>query len=117
MKKIVAVAALAAMTMLGTVAAGGEGGQQQEVSEAQYHILMNQCRYADTPGAREQCRSEVERKYFIGAPNPELDCRTYSSVTVCGELTLSPRQRACVEDSVESGLTYRRAEVECYAFQ
>ncbi|GAA1270523.1 hypothetical protein Psi02_20880 [Planotetraspora silvatica] len=123
MKKIVAVAVLAAMTMLGAVAAAYadgrhrvDGRQQEEVSSAQYHILLGQCRFGDTAGARAQCRTDVKRNYRIGARNPDLDCRTYSSVSVCGELTLSPREQACVSESVGGGLTFRRAEVECYAF-
>ena len=44
---------------------------------------------------------------------PAKDCRTYSSATVCGELSLSPAQNTCVTRSVEQGMTERRAEVEC----
>ncbi|GII53554.1 hypothetical protein Pth03_19430 [Planotetraspora thailandica] len=122
MKKIVAVAALAAMTLLGAVvtfamATGARaGGRQQEVSSAQFQILVGQCRYADTAQARAECRSEVKLNYRVGTFDPSLDCRTYSSVTVCGPLSLSPKQQACVTESVRQGLTYRRAEVECYAF-
>ncbi|MBX6769688.1 MAG: hypothetical protein IRY90_21475 [Actinomadura rubrobrunea] len=86
------------------------------VSPAQYRTLINQCRYADGQAARQACRAEVRRKYTIGAWNPALRCRTYSSVTVCGDLKLSPRQRACVREYVRRGLTYQRAEVECYVF-
>jgi hypothetical protein len=99
----------------------GEGGampvQPQEVSKGQYKVLFGQCRYANTPRARAQCRAMVQQKYRIGARNPFLDCRAYSGITVCGELMLSPAEQACVTESVKSGLTYRRAEVECYAFR
>ncbi|MFF4774486.1 hypothetical protein [Microtetraspora fusca] len=124
MNKIICVAATAALAVFATTGAGyamdgvtggGTGGKEQ-VSRGQYRILINQCRYADTKAARQKCRAKVRRTYTIGAANPNLDCRTYSSVTVCGRLTLSPRQRACVRESVKSGLTFRRAEVECYAF-
>jgi hypothetical protein len=123
MKKIVAVAVLTAMTMLGAVAAAYADGRHQaggrqkvEVSSAQYRILLGQCRFGDTADARAQCRTDVKETYRVGVWNPDLDCRTYSSVSVCGELTLSPREQACVNASVGEGLTYRRAEVECYAF-
>jgi hypothetical protein len=89
----------------------------QEVSKAQYDILYGQCRYADTADARARCQERVRNAYRIGARNPNLDCRTYSSVTVCGVLQLSERQKACVRESVKGGLTFRRAEVECYAFR
>ncbi|WP_433221889.1 hypothetical protein [Microtetraspora malaysiensis] len=119
MHKIICVAALAAM-VFGTTGAGYAmdcvAGGKQQVSRAQYRILIRQCRYADTKTARRECRAKVRRTYTIGAANPNLDCRTYSSVTVCGKLKLSPRQEACVRESVRSGLTFRRAEVECYAF-
>ncbi len=109
---------LATTTMFGTVAAGGppEQDDRQSVSEDQYKILVRQCRYADTAQARQDCLSEVERKYRVGEEATDLDCRTYSGVTVCGVLKLSPRERQCVQDSVDKGLSYRRAEVECYAF-
>ncbi|WP_433352457.1 hypothetical protein ACQP25_04885 [Microtetraspora malaysiensis] len=120
MHKITYVAALAAMAVFGTTGAGYAmdcvtGGKEQ-VSRAQYRILIHQCKFADTKAARRECRAKVQRTYTIGAANPNLDCRTYSSVTVCGKLKLSPRQKACVRESVRSGLTFRRAEVECYAF-
>ncbi|MFF4128638.1 hypothetical protein ACFYYP_34430 [Microbispora rosea] len=144
MRKIVAVAVFAAMTMLGTVAAvasvaAGTGGhpstgpwagsppqalalpkggvQRQEVSQRQYDILVGQCRYAKTPEARDRCRTQVREQYKVGTFNPALDCRTYSGVSVCGILELSAAQRACVQESVGGGLTRRRAEVECYAFR
>ncbi|GLX09358.1 hypothetical protein [Microbispora sp. NBRC 16548] len=144
MRKIVAVAVLAAMTMLGTVAAvasvaAGTGGhprtgpwagsppqapappkggvKQQEVSQKQYDILVGQCRYPKTPEARHRCRTQVREQYRVGAFNPNLDCRTYSGVSVCGVLELDAAQRSCVEESVGGGLTRRRAEVECYAFR
>lgn len=144
MTKIVAVAVLAAMTMLGTVSAvasmaaatGGrppsaaqgagsppqarmpEGGvARQEVSRKQYDILIGQCRYAKSPEARQRCRTQVREQYKVGAFNPDLDCRTYSGITVCGVLELSAAQRSCVEEAVNGGLTRRRAEVECYAFR
>ncbi|MER5622785.1 hypothetical protein ABT061_17270 [Streptosporangium sp. NPDC002544] len=117
MNKIICVAALAVMTTLATAGAGHpmDGVGKQQVSREQYRILLNQCRYADTSAARRECRAEVRRTYTIGARNPGLDCRTYSSITVCGELKLSKSEKQCVQDSVRGGLTYRRSEVECYA--
>lgn len=44
---------------------------------------------------------------------PGRDCRTYSSVTACGEIKLDPAQSKCVARSVGLGMTERRAEVEC----
>ncbi|WP_432929024.1 hypothetical protein ACQPZZ_03965 [Microbispora sp. CA-135349] len=139
MRKIVAVAVFAAMTMLGTVAsvAAGAGGrpgigpragiaqasapkggvERQEVSRKQYDILIGQCRYLKTSEARHRCRAQVREQYTVGAFNPNLDCRTYSGVSVCGVLELTAAQRSCVEESVGGGLTRRRAEVECYAFR
>ncbi|MEU8269321.1 hypothetical protein AB0B89_19435 [Sphaerisporangium sp. NPDC049002] len=125
MKRITTVVVLATMTMFGTtamfstVAAGGPPVQEEKksVSKDQYRILTRQCRYADTAKTREECRAQVKEKYQIGPrPATDLDCRTYSSITVCGVLVLSDRQQQCVRESVESGLTYRRSEVECYAF-
>ncbi|MGW0594994.1 hypothetical protein [Streptosporangium sp. NPDC002607] len=115
MNKIICVAALAAMTTLAGAGHPMDGVGKQQVSREQYRILLNQCRYADTSAARRECRAEVRRTYIIGARNPGLDCRTYSSITVCGELKLSKSEKQCVQDSVRSGLTYRRSEVECYA--
>ncbi|MFC0864188.1 hypothetical protein ACFHYQ_17980 [Sphaerimonospora cavernae] len=89
----------------------------RQVSEDQYKILLNQCRYADTQEAREQCRADVAEQYRVGKHDPTLDCRAYSGVTVCGELKLSEREQACVQESVQGGMTHRRAEVECYAFR
>ncbi|MEU7895723.1 hypothetical protein AB0B45_23065 [Nonomuraea sp. NPDC049152] len=116
MKRIVVVGlgVVAALGLFAGPARGGTGNRH-EVSEQQYQILMGQCRYADTPSARAECRSQVRENYRIGRFDPTLDCRTYSGVTVCGELTLSPAERACVKDSVSKGLTFRRSEVECYA--
>ncbi|WP_433499329.1 hypothetical protein ACQP1K_02955 [Sphaerimonospora sp. CA-214678] len=145
MKKIFAVAVFATLAMLGTTAAatghvhthagsraggppeprpGAQVGTEaqrpakarRQVSEAQYKTLRDQCRYADTKEAREQCRADVADRYCVGRPDPTLDCRTYSGVTVCGELKLSEREQACVRTSVQGGMTHRRAEVECYAF-
>lgn len=143
MKKIFAVAAFAALTMLGTTTVVVEalarpdtgtstptGGipapqpaaetttkMRRQVSEAQYQILFSQCRYADTRAARRQCRTDVAQRYTVGKYDPTLDCRTYSGISVCGELKLSARERACVRSSVRDGITHRRAEVECYAFR
>lgn len=142
MKKIFAVAAFAALTMLGTTAAVGAfarphtgtstptGGipapqpatetaaeVRRQVSEAQYQILFGQCGYAETQAARRRCREEVAQRYTVGKHDPTLDCRTYSGITVCGELKLSAREQACVRDAVRDGMTHRRAEVECYAFR
>jgi hypothetical protein len=47
---------------------------------------------------------------------PRQDCRTYSSVTECGQPQLTEKQRACVTTSVQQGMTERRATVECKAF-
>ncbi|MFD1938190.1 MULTISPECIES: hypothetical protein [Nonomuraea] len=118
MKKIV-VAGLGMVAALGLFSGSARGGtdQRHEVSEQQYQILIGQCRYADTPSARAQCRSQVRKQYRVGKADPALDCRTYSGVTVCGELRLGPAERACVKDSVSKGLTFRRAEVECYAWK
>ncbi|MFB4305686.1 hypothetical protein [Actinomadura sp. GTD37] len=44
------------------------------------------------------------------------DCRTYSSVTECGQPKLTEKQRACVDSAVQQGMTDRRAVVECSAF-
>ncbi|MGH3240972.1 MAG: hypothetical protein ACRDNL_11380 [Spirillospora sp.] len=45
------------------------------------------------------------------------DCRTYSSVTECGQQArLTEKQRACVTTAVQQGMTERRATVECRAF-
>ncbi|MCP2346503.1 hypothetical protein [Nonomuraea roseoviolacea] len=94
----------------------GADGDGQDVSRRQYQILLHQCSYANTAAARTSCRADVRQTYRIGAANPSLDCRTYSGVTVCGKLTLSPSERACVRNSVAQGISYRRSEVECYAF-
>lgn len=117
MNRIV-VAGLGVVAALGLSAGSARGGTDpvHEVSEQQYQILRGQCQYADTPSARAECRSEVRWTYRIGHTDPTLDCRTFSGVTVCGELRLSPAERACVEDSVSKGLTFRRSEVECYAW-
>jgi len=116
MKFIIAAAGLWLLPMFGMVPAWD--GDQHEVSRSQYEVLIGQCRYANTAQARQRCRSAVRANYRIGSrPNPTLDCRTYSSVTVCGTLHLTPKERACLRDSVSKHLSYRRAEVECYAFQ
>jgi hypothetical protein len=44
------------------------------------------------------------------------DCRTYSSVSKCGQVQLNDKQRACVTSAVQQGMTERRATVECSAF-
>ncbi|RCG22852.1 hypothetical protein DQ384_34995 [Sphaerisporangium album] len=95
---------------------GKRRAAETTVSAAQYKILYNQCRYADTRKARRQCRLAVRTNYRIGAYNENLDCRTYSGITVCGTLKLNKRERRCVAYLVKAGLTERRAEVECYAF-
>lgn len=48
--------------------------------------------------------------------NTRQDCRTYSSVTKCGQSQLNEKQRACVTAAVQQGMTERRAEVECQTF-
>jgi hypothetical protein len=115
--KTMALAALSAATLLSTVAGGhAEVMHRHQVSRAQYRILINQCKYANGARARRSCRTNVRKHYIIGRRDPNLDCRTYASVTVCGKLKLSRSERACVKDSVRHGLTYRRAEVECYIY-
>ena len=144
--KIMAATVVSAATVLVSVAgAGADGDDHQQVSKAQFEILYNQCKYADTPKARESCRSRVKHTYRIGhrarlhaRPRDQpahrdrhrqrqrhlrcvpagrnLDCRTYVGVTICGELKLNKDERECVEDSVKKGLGYRRAEVECYVY-
>ncbi|ADG87032.1 hypothetical protein TBS_21140 [Thermobispora bispora] len=94
-----------------------EGVAPQEVSRRQYRIMLRQCRYANTKALQEECLAEVQQRYTVGAFNPSLDCRTYSSITVCGELKLTPEERQCVREAVRQGMSYRRAEVECYAFR
>jgi hypothetical protein len=122
MKKIVALMALTLMFgMAGTEVAFGEtlasSRPKPSVSRWQYQTLLNQCRYINSATGRHRCRKNVGLNYRIGSKsNPNLDCRRYSSVLVCGELQLSPRQLKCVEESVKSGATRRRSEVECYAF-
>ncbi|GGK83683.1 hypothetical protein Sme01_17770 [Sphaerisporangium melleum] len=119
MREFTTAVVLVTTTMFGATAAGGGPpghDDRRQVSAQQYRILTRQCRYADTAQARSDCRAEVQRDYRIGERAPDLDCRTYSGVTVCGKLKLSERERRCVRDSVAKGLTYRRAEVECYAF-
>ncbi len=44
------------------------------------------------------------------------DCRTYSSVTECGQPELTEKQRECVTAATRQGMTERRATVECRAF-
>ncbi|GII86406.1 hypothetical protein Ssi03_43960 [Sphaerisporangium siamense] len=118
MVTVPAATAIAAVTAAIPVAGGPPGPEEKRsVSAEQYRVLTSQCRYADTAEARRACRKEVTAKYVIGAAAaPDLDCRTYSGVTVCGTLTLGPKEQQCVERSVSQGLAFRRAEVECYAF-
>ncbi|SDJ54373.1 hypothetical protein [Nonomuraea jiangxiensis] len=113
MRDIAAVASLAVLATFGVTAASWDG-TQHEVSKEQYKILIAQCRYAQT--GKASCRAAVKARYRIGQPDKSLDCRTYSGVSVCGTLHLSKAQRACAQESVSKGLSYRRAEVECYAF-
>ncbi|MEV8630359.1 hypothetical protein AB0395_01765 [Streptosporangium sp. NPDC051023] len=122
MKRIIAAVALVMITTAGLVATGTTAQAQPSdkktpVSEAQYQTLLNQCGYANTGQRRADCRATVRENYEVSSEaNPNLDCRAYSGVAVCGPLPLSPAERRCVRSSVEGGLTYRRAEVECYAF-
>ncbi|MER7205763.1 hypothetical protein [Streptosporangium sp. NPDC000239] len=127
MKRIIAVTALVMVTTVGLVVTGTGTGTaaralpkdngRTPVSRSQYETLLNQCSYAATARRRAECRDTVRQDYRAGGEeNPDLDCREYSGVSVCGRLRLSPAERACVRDSVAKGLTYRRAEVECYAF-
>lgn len=123
MKRIIAVTALVMVSTAGLVVTGTtaralprENGRTP-VNRSQYETLLNQCSYAATARRRAACRDTVRQDFRIGAEeNPDLDCRTYSGITVCGPLRLSPSERACVRDSLAKGLTFRRAEVECYAF-
>ncbi|MER7506484.1 hypothetical protein AB0L05_36715 [Nonomuraea pusilla] len=117
MTGLIMLAGLGTLAGLGASAASGDGVERREVSKEQYATLLGQCRYADTQSAREQCRTNVRETYRIGRTDRELDCRTYSGVTVCGTLTLGTSERACVQDSVSKGLTHRRAEVECYVYE
>jgi hypothetical protein len=116
MKKIAAVAGLVVVvTAFGGTTAAGDGFEQHEVSREQYQTLLAQCRYANTGKARAECRAEVRQMYRVGQEDPSLDCRTYAGISVCGTLKLSRSERACARASEEKGLSFRRAEVECYA--
>ncbi|WP_043616640.1 hypothetical protein [Nonomuraea candida] len=113
MKKFAAVIGLLVMmTASGATAAAGDGMEQHEVSQEQFDILLAQCRYADTGKAK--CRAAVRERYRVGRTDTSLDCRTFSGVTVCGTLKLSRAERACTRDSEAAGMSFRRAEVECY---
>lgn len=116
MKIIIAAAGLSLIPMFGMVPSW-DGSDQHQVSRSQYEVLIGQCRYANTSSARLRCRTAVRANYRVGRRDPMLDCRTYSSVTVCGTLHLTPNERACLRDSMSKHLSFRRAEVECYAFQ
>ncbi|MFC4584532.1 hypothetical protein [Sphaerisporangium corydalis] len=123
MMKSMAVVAFAVMALFGTMAAGGPvepptpaSHGARTVSQDQFQVLTDQCKYVKATRAQSDCRAAVERDYKIGEADATLDCRTYSGVSVCGVLNLSETQKRCAEDSVAQGLTYRRAEVECYAF-
>ncbi|WP_250563078.1 hypothetical protein [Sphaerisporangium fuscum] len=121
LKRICAIAALLVVTGAGLLVMPGAGAdatakRRTTVSRNQYNILINQCRYANSVTLRKKCRAYVRKHYRIGKWNPDLDCRTYSGITVCGKLMLSRRERRCVTLMVRAGLTRRRAEVECYAF-
>ncbi|MEV0590067.1 hypothetical protein [Nonomuraea cavernae] len=114
MKGIV-VSGVGLLAILGMVVGfAWDGTEPREVSEDQYHVLMEQCRYVDTSSRRAECRAAVKEGYRVGKADPTLDCRTYSGVTVCGELLLSDAENKCIRHSVDEGLPYRRAEVECY---
>jgi hypothetical protein len=116
MKKITAVAGLVVVVAaLGGTTAAGDGIEKHEVSEEQYQTLTAQCRYADTGAAQAECRADVKERYRVGKTDTKLDCRTYSGVSVCGTLKLSKAERKCAQDSTDQGLSFRRAEVECYA--
>jgi len=115
MKKIAAVAGLVVVAAFGATTASADGFEPHEVSNEQYQTLLAQCRYANTVKARAECRAEVKQMYRIGKADPSLDCRTYSGISVCGTLKLSRAERQCTRDSTAKGLSFRRAEVECYA--
>lgn len=118
MKRILSIALLLMVMAADLVATtgGAQAAARTTVSRAQYTIMINQCRYANSKRLRRQCRKAVWKHYSVGAWNPRLDCRTYSGVTVCGRLKLSRRERRCVALSVAAGLTRRRARVECYVY-
>ncbi|GAA3672700.1 hypothetical protein GCM10022224_041210 [Nonomuraea antimicrobica] len=101
------------MAASGATAAAGDGMGKHEVSQEQFDILVGQCRYSDTGKAK--CREAAKEMYRVGKTDHNLDCRTYSGVTVCGTLRLGKAERACVRESEAKGLPFRRAEVECYA--
>ncbi|MCW2888949.1 MAG: hypothetical protein QOE54_6906 [Streptosporangiaceae bacterium] len=123
MKKIIALTALTLMfgsagTAVASVETPAQPHPKPSVSREQYQTMINQCRYVNSVTGRHKCEERVKSSYRIGhKPNPNLDCRTYSSISVCGKLLLSPDQLDCVRDSVRSGLTRRRSEVECYALR
>ncbi|MCW2878684.1 MAG: hypothetical protein JWQ95_2784 [Sphaerisporangium sp.] len=118
MKRTFAMAVLLAVTAAGFVVTGGaaQAAAKTTVSRTQYNIMIRQCRYADSRTLRRQCRMAVRKHYRVGRWNPNLDCRTYSGITVCGTLKLSRRERLCVKHLAQDGLSRRRAEVECYVF-
>ncbi|MBB4936918.1 hypothetical protein FHR32_001223 [Streptosporangium album] len=118
-RKLMCAVALLVIAFLGIVVmemSAQASNKKTPVGRDQYQVLLNQCRYADSARLRSECRAVVRDTYRVDGENSALDCRTYSGVTVCGELTLSKREAACVQHSVEEGLTRRRSEVECYAF-
>jgi hypothetical protein len=117
-KRIFAMTLLLIVMAAGSVVTGGaaQAARKTTVSMWQYRTMIRQCRYANTPKLRKQCRAAVRKHYRIGNRNPRLDCRTYSGISVCGKLLLSKNERRCVTRSVKAGLSRRRAEVECYAF-
>lgn len=118
-RKLMYAAVLVVIAVLGIAVMGVSAqasDRQTPVDRDQYRALINQCRYADSARLRSECRAAVRNTYRVGEGDSALDCRTYSGVTVCGELTLSKREAACVQHSVKEGLTRRRSEVECYVF-
>ncbi|WP_433329392.1 hypothetical protein [Spirillospora sp. CA-294931] len=44
---------------------------------------------------------------------PARDCRTYSSVKLCGTPHPTTEQRHCITHHVNAGMTPRRATTEC----
>ncbi|GAA3826321.1 hypothetical protein GCM10022226_53830 [Sphaerisporangium flaviroseum] len=119
MKRIWAITLLLAVMAVGSVVTGGgaQAARKTTVSMWQYRTMVRQCRYANTPLLRRHCRDAVRRHYRVGRRNIYLDCRTYSGISVCGRLVLTKRERRCVTRLVREGLSRRRAEVECYAFE
>ncbi|MET7335401.1 hypothetical protein [Nonomuraea sp. NPDC005650] len=118
MKRIICVAALAATTVLTTAGAGHATSHTalESTGRKPQQILIDQCGHigAKTAPARKHCWVKAGNSGTAGVKRPTLRCRTYSSVTLCGRPKLTRLQLLCVRKLVESGLSYRRSEVECF---